>query len=155
MRTIVVLTTLAVLIAGCTGASGGSAPDFSVRDTEGKTISLEELEGQAVVIMFGAAIGCESCKIYSKNVLRPLAQETNGSVQILMLSIVSSETDQDLRDLKREVNATWPLARDTDRVAQRDSVYSLTTIAVIDADHDLVLKKVEPSLAEVKEKLGL
>lgn len=143
-----------LLIAGCTSPSGGTAPDFTVKDTDGNPISLKALEGKPAVIMFGAAIGCESCKVFSKNVLKPLAQETNGSVQLLMLSVVPSETDQDLNNLKREVGATWPLARDTDRVAQRYGISSLTTVVVINAQHDITLKEVEPSLGKVREKLA-
>lgn len=144
-----------LLVAGCTGGTSGGAPDFTVHDTEGNTVALSDLEGKPVVIMFGAAVGCEACKAYSKNVLQPLAQDTNGSVQLLMLSIASGETDQDLRQLKAETGATWPFARDTDRVAQRYGVYTLTTIVVLDAEHTIALKEVEPSASKVRDRLDL
>lgn len=155
MKPLVLLPIAALLIAGCTGAKTGAAPDFSVTDTDGQTLALSALDGKPVVIMFGAAIGCESCKVYSKTVLKPLAQDTGGSVQLLMLSVVPSETDQDLRDLKAETGATWPFARDTDRVAERYGVRSLTTVVVIDDAHEIVLAEVEPSGQKVREKLGL
>ena len=105
--------------------------------------------------MFGAAVGCESCRAFSKDVLKPLAAKTNGSVGILMLSIEPTETVQDLRQLKEAVGATWPVALDTDRAAQRYGVHALTTVVVLNKDHDVVLEEVDPSASKVRQALGV
>lgn len=145
-------------LAGCLGGPqtvGQQAPDFSLKDADGGDVSLSAFAGKPVVMMFGAAVGCESCRAFSKDVLAPLAREEGGNLGLLMISIQPTDTADDLRALRAEVGATWPLALDTDRVAQRYAVHRLTTVVVLDADHKVVLQKVEPREAEVREALAL
>lgn len=144
-------------LAGCIGGpnkEGESAPDFALTDVDGKAVSLASFSGKPVVIMFGAAVGCESCRAFSKEVLAPLARE-HPNVGLLMISIQPTDTAEDFRNLRNDVGATWPLALDTDRVAQRYGIHRLTTVVVLDADHTIVLQETEPKTSEVREALVL
>lgn len=152
------LLAFSAFLAGCIGApnkEGEPAPDFTLTDLDGKTVSLASFSGKPVVMMFGAAVGCESCRAFSKDVLAPLAREHPNDVGLLMISIQPTDTAEDFRNLRNDVGATWPLALDTDRVAQRYGIHRLTTVVVLDADHTIVLQKTEPKASEVREALAL
>lgn len=155
----IVATSIATLLAlaGCIGGNnvGNAAPDFSLTDSTGRTLSLDSYEGKPLVMMFGSVNSCESCIVVAKNVIKPLLQETGGQVASLTISMFPGESDEDLEKFRKENGATWDFARDTDSVGQRYGITQLTTVVVLDSSHKIVLQKVEPSKAEIRAALGL
>jgi len=52
LLTSVVLGSFLLSSAGCGEATGDSRPDIALRDTDGNTVSLADLEGKAVLLNF-------------------------------------------------------------------------------------------------------
>ena len=147
------LTIAALVLAGCT-ATGDPAPPFTLTDSQGTALSLDDFAGKPVVLFFASVNNCISCIIQTKEELVPLFQEANGAIGFLTISVVPQyESDADLEKFKNATGATWSHARDTTGITQDYRIAQLSTIVVLDEEHRIQLTKVDPSKEEILEAL--
>lgn len=151
------ITVSILLLAGCANPSvGNTAPQFSLTDSAGQQVTLDSFAGKPMVILFGSVKGCDTCIVESKNVLKPLHGQVGDRVGFLTVSILPAyESDRDLNDFKREYGLAWNHARDTDGVARAYGITQLSTVVVLDADHNIVHSSIEPSQATLRSALGM
>lgn len=108
------------------------APDFTVTDIDGNTITLSQYRGQRVVVLDFMATWCGSCKIVEKN-LKVIHHEYNSSVEIISIDIDPRETDDLLRAYRDDNGIPWAIARDTDDLMLKYGVEEISAIVIIDA----------------------
>jgi len=90
---------LSMLIASAIGAAdsalpevGKPAPDFTLKNDEGKDISLKDYRGKWVVLYFYPKDFTSGCTIEARNFQRDLAQYEKAGTVILGVSVDSAES---------------------------------------------------------------
>jgi peroxiredoxin Q/BCP len=90
---------LAILIASSVVAGDGAipevgkpAPDFTLKNDEGKEVSLKDYRGKWVVLYFYPKDFTSGCTIQAKNFQRDLAQYEKAGAVILGVSVDSAES---------------------------------------------------------------
>ncbi|MFA5862685.1 MAG: redoxin domain-containing protein, partial [Candidatus Thermoplasmatota archaeon] len=144
LRLLILALAIAVGAAVAPAVLGGKAdapaPDFSVTTLDGETFHLSEHRGDVVVIDFFAT-WCASCKI-TEGQLRDARAGWDERVQIISIDVDPFETDSEVRSYRNSVQIPWPVARDTDSVAQRYGVFELGRVIVVDAQGRVVSDEV-------------
>ena len=101
MGTAIILI-LAVVLYGMIGGDS-DAPDFTLKDTEGKTFSLSDYEGEKVVILDFMYTTCEPCKRLVKNSLGPYSKiMDDDDVVILSISVFGFDSESELADMAND-----------------------------------------------------
>jgi peroxiredoxin len=110
---------------------GFLAPDFSLQNAEGQTVTLSELRGQPVVINFWAS-WCPPCRA-EMPALERIDQETPG-LALLAVNATSQDSREQALAFMDENGLGLPVLFDRDgEVARRYEVRSLPTTFFIDA----------------------
>ena len=101
MGTAVILI-LAVVLYGTIGGES-DAPDFTLKDTEGKTFSLSDYEGEKVVILDFMFTTCPPCEKFVDDALEPYSKEMdNGNVVIISISVFGTDNENKLSDYAKD-----------------------------------------------------
>ncbi len=87
------------------GLVGNPAPDFELRTTDGRQVSLGSLRGQVVLLDFWAT-WCPPCVREMPNMKRLYARYHSAGVQVLGLSLDRDEDD--LEEFVGENDIPWP-----------------------------------------------
>ncbi|HEU0175751.1 MAG TPA: peroxiredoxin [Blastocatellia bacterium] len=122
---ITLLICLSTLIASAIAAAdsalpevGKAAPDFTLKNDEGKDVSLKDYRNKWVVLYFYPKDFTSGCTIEARNFQRDLAQYDKAGAVILGVSVDSTESHQSfcakeglnfklLADTEAKVSATY------------------------------------------------
>ena len=133
------------------GQQGGQlAPDFTLKDINGREFSLSDFRGKVVILDFFATY-CAPCKEQVKE-LRELRERFGEKLVIISISVYPGDTDKVLRDYARENGMDWIVARDTADVASKYGVRRLPTLVVVDPKGYIKAKHVGLTDSEVLAK---
>ncbi len=115
---------------------GQRAPEFELSTTEGAPLSLSDLRGRPVWIVFWAP-GCPSCAV-EMGMMETMYQERRGS-ELEIVGVAVSTTAGDAAAFGTAAGITYPLAVDTstaagDATAIDYGVFLLPTHFFIDRD---------------------
>jgi len=88
---------------------GQPAPDFTLQTTDGETISLSSLRGQAVIVNFWAS-WCVPCR--EEFPLLVSAYERYHGRGLEILGVIHDDGPQTATDFATSYGATWPLLAD-------------------------------------------
>jgi peroxiredoxin len=106
-------------------------PDFSLRDLDGKRVSLDGFRGRTLIVHFFAT-WCEPCRTELPALGRFLARSADRA-SVLAISV--AEPDQRVKRFFGQTPASFPVLLDPDRhVAKSWNVDTLPTTYVLDAD---------------------
>jgi len=124
----IVVVAVAIIFAS---PKTSTAPDFSVADSDGNTITLSGLRGKVVLLDF-MYINCEGCKIVTANlvILKPSYGSDFVIISIDILPQVDSNAQ--IQQYKTAANITWQVALDTESVQSKYSVGSLPHVVIVD-----------------------
>ena len=113
------------------------APDFILKDIEGKAVSLSQFKGKPVLLNFWAT-WCGPCKEELPSMQRlHEAALSNGDIQIVAVSIDRDNLKKVLQ-YAENLNLSFPILLDPDRIARKPYfVRGLPTSYLIDADGKL------------------
>jgi peroxiredoxin len=110
---------------------GEAAPDFRLRQTDGRAVSLADLRGHAAVVIFWTS-WCPICKAEAPEFNRLARRYRTTGVRVLGINIQDSE--KRTRAGVKDFGIRYPVARDADAsVAQRYQVHATPTIIFLDA----------------------
>jgi cytochrome c biogenesis protein CcmG/thiol:disulfide interchange protein DsbE len=116
---IVIFFSLFILAAGCEKAveAGPLAPDFSLSDLSGQTVSLEQYRGSVVLLDFWAT-WCAPCKMTIPLLDKLHEQYKDKGLVILGISVDDPQLikDKDLLYYKKMAQIDYPLLRFNQKV---------------------------------------
>ncbi|MFB0500241.1 MAG: TlpA family protein disulfide reductase, partial [Candidatus Hadarchaeaceae archaeon] len=118
------------------GTVEGNAPNFTLTDTDGNSLSLSDFEGKVVVLDL-MATGCEPCKQEIPH-LKEVQQHYGDDVIILSISVGwGGDTKQGLATFKQERGCTWRFAIDTDDIATKYDAMTIPKLVTIDKNKNI------------------
>ncbi len=127
----------AAFYGGATAAgtveTGAKAPDFTLRDTNGKTWQLSKLRGKAVLLDFGR-VTCLPCRAVAGELQR--FHETYGKrgLQVLAVNLDGPMADR-VPGFRREKGLTYPFLLDRDfAVAESYGVETIPFLVLVGPD---------------------
>lgn len=124
---------------------GTKAPDFSLPDVEGQTVSLNDLAGKKVLLGF-SSIHCPACKeVYPD--LRAFSEQSRD-VQVVMICEGPAEGVQQLAN---EEGFGFPVLMWEDSVARDYFVPGVPFFYMIDDEGEVINKGFANSLEQLKE----
>lgn len=107
--------------------AGSSAPDFTLKDMDGKEYTLSSLRGKVVFVNFWAT-WCKSCKdeMPSMQTLFTYLKERNMPFEILAISMDRVTTQEEIGPFARSLGLTFPILLDP--WGKTDGKYKLTGV---------------------------
>lgn len=139
---------------------GSLAPDFTLVDSDGRTFSLSQFRGRAVVLFFMTSSDwCQPCKIETRDHLAPLYNTYGSGIQIISIELLPNErSDADLNAYKATYGSPWIYARDTAGVGTAYGITALSTIVIVEQAGYIRFRGADPSydqMVNVLRGLGL
>jgi len=120
---------------------GKLAPDFVIRDVDGKSHQLSRMEHPYVAVLFWAS-SCEHCREMLPELSQWYLEENQLGIEVVTISIDSSE--HDFERYIETMNPGWITARDplgwTGRVAGDYHVYATPSLFLIDYDRIILAR---------------
>ncbi len=119
---------------------GKKVPDFALRDLDGRTVKLSELQKDSqrtpkgVVLLSFWCSTCSSCRRVEHH-LDKLAKDYQGQALVLALDANAGETTEDVRAFAKKIGLTLPIFLNPDgRAADIFGTEVTTTTVLIDGD---------------------
>lgn len=124
-----------------TGPSEGKrAPDFTVYNLDGQSVTLSELQGKIVLINFWT-LSCGACVAEMPDI-EAVYKNWSGPKELEVLAINAGDYEIYIRNKIENEGWTLPIFRDTDRVAF--SAYKISTIPrTFFIDTEGIIRKVQ------------
>lgn len=122
-------------------ALGAEAPDFSVRNIYGKTVSLDSFPQKYVLLTFTAP-WCDMCQTEDLYLDKVASKYPKNELAILLVSL--DDNPASVRDVLKKDSITWNLV--TDSAGQAAMLIDLYNVSVlprcflIDEDQKIILK---------------
>ncbi len=132
-------------------SSGEDAAAFSLKDTEGKTLTLSSFRGSRVLLDM-MSVTCPTCDKVTGELKELRAMMPD--VVIISIDVQAAETSDQLSAYKQKKGADWYFAKDTDGIVEKYQVTETPKLIVISADGKIVYEETGLVTAEkLKEKL--
>jgi peroxiredoxin len=133
-RTVLVLLALLPLLAGA-AAVGDQAPEFRLKDLDGKERSLSDLrQGGAIVLDFGS-VYCASCQEVLRRLEALRREQKPGGPRVAVVNEDPPWAEKVVQSVMRELRAGYPVLRDVDgSVAESYGVKQIPHLVAIDAE---------------------
>ena len=144
IRNRLLIITLALLvpvlvITGCAGNPGSKAatvgqpaPDFTLSDLDGNSVSLTDFAGKPVLVNFWNT-GCPPCR-EEMPYLQQVYDENIGT-ELVMLTINIAESADTVKDFFQDRNLSLPVLLDSDTaVTRRYDIQGIPTTFFIDKE---------------------
>ncbi len=135
-RFITVSIIVLVLLLGCTRSderstvASGDAPNFKLKDLNGKTVQLSDFKGKPVVLDFWAT-WCQPCRDSIPGIAKLNADYAGKGLVILAIS-VDGDAAADISTFQKEHGMTYTVLMGTDEVADQYSVRTIPMVVIID-----------------------
>lgn len=128
---------ISVLFSGCTersasSAPDGFAPDFTLQDLDGKTVSLSDFKGKVVVVDFWAT-WCPPCRASIPGLERIHREYSQKGVVLLAVSLDDGGWDY-VKSFQQEYGMSYRVLKGTEEVASRYMVRSIPMIVLVGRD---------------------
>jgi peroxiredoxin len=130
-----------------TGAApymGSKAPDFTLKNLQGETVSLSQFRGKKVILNFWAS-WCTPCKIELPH-FQSLWARYNPGADFAILTVAGSQSEEAvIRDFITDGNYTFPVCLDPNDDAFNK--YDLTSIPkTYFIDKDGVIRRIQQGM---------
>ena len=138
LLTAIVLVLIVFSVAGAESVEyyhrGDVVADFALTTWDGQTVSLYEmLAAKEAVLLHFFTLRCGGCE-EEMPLLRAAYEAYGDRVGFLVVTIDDADTDKKLETYCTRRNLTFPVARDTARLAYQYPVYGVPLSLVIDQE---------------------
>lgn len=122
-------------------SEGGQAPDFILRDVEGKSYQLSRMESPWVLVMFWSST-CEGCRKLMPDLHQWYLTENNMDLEVVAISMDTSVLNFEY--LYEQIAPRWITAHDPlgwhGKVASDYYVYATPSLFLLDRQRKIVAK---------------
>lgn len=143
LRVAALLASALLLVLGLTVNAwavdkGDQAPDFSLVDTAGNTVSLSQLQGKAVLLNF-ITIFCQPCR-HEMPDLNAIYKE-NKDKGVAVVGICLNADPNQLKVLVKQLNLDYPVLVGTEKVSKDyGEIVGVPTTFIIDKQGKIAAK---------------
>ena len=118
-------------------APGSTAPDFSLKDLQGKTVTLSQFRGKSNVLIHIGTTSCPPCRAQAPR-LNELHRKY-GDATLVVLALDPGERRQVVADMVREEGVKYPTLLDpTGETARAYRVIGIPLNVLVDTDGRIV-----------------
>lgn len=133
-------------------ALGVACPDFQVKDEEGKTVSLNSLKGDILILDFWAS-WCGPCRQEMKNLREQYAEFKDRGVQIMSISL--DDSIDKWKQACEEEQIPWISTHDENgwknsEIRKLFGIQAIPFIVLLDEDGNIVAKNIRRNLLREK-----
>ncbi len=143
---LVLLCSFSLLPLSCNRESGGSpdlgskAPDFSLKDLNGKTVSLEDYAGKVVLIEFWAT-WCPPCRESIPEMEGLFEKMLDRDLVVLGVSVdEGSSAPEKVKAFAERYNIGYTVLLDSGEASRKYRITSIPAIFIIDRNQKIVKK---------------
>lgn len=142
MRRMLVVLACLLICGSCRAADtdGGVAPDFSLKSTEGKTVTLSGFKGEVVVLNFWAT-WCPPCRAEIPDFVEFYnAYKEKG---VVVLGIVLNSPDKDVQNMIQQNKISYPVLISDGKVEEKyGGIRFIPTTIIVDRAGRIVKRQV-------------
>ncbi|MBI5445067.1 MAG: TlpA family protein disulfide reductase [Deltaproteobacteria bacterium] len=133
-RALGLLAVLLPLLAGAV-AVGDQAPEFRLKDLEGRERSLSDLrEGGAIVLDFGS-VYCASCQEVLRRLEALRREQKPGGPRVAVVNVDPPWAEKVIQSVMKGLRAGYPVVRDLDgTTADAYGVKQIPHLVAVDAE---------------------
>ena len=141
MRNIFIPVLAMFLLLSCSKAEVKKAADFTLKDINGKSITLSDYKGKVVVINFWAT-WCPPCIQEIPDFVNFYSNYKEKGVEIIGVTTGNSSID-DIQKIIREKNISYTICMSDRKMEDLyGGIRSIPTTFIIDKDGDIYQKKI-------------
>lgn len=131
---------LCLVFVSCSYSPDGrvSSGDFTLKDLEGKTVSLSDFKGKIVFIDFWAS-WCPPC-VQSIPAVEELYNKNKDNPNIVFLGINVNEDKQKVIDFVKEKGITYKILLGDNEVMSKYKIRSIPSFFILDKDGNITNK---------------
>ena len=143
---------LAAQRMGQASMDGKDAPEFTLKNLEGETVSLADFEGKVVLLNFWAT-WCGPCRVEIPDFVELMNDKDTNQFSIVGITVQSGSADQ-IQQFASNMGMNYPVLHGENNVImglakEYGNVQSIPTTFLIDKDGTIQKSYVGPRSAEV------
>ncbi len=119
---------------------GDTAPDFSVKMSDGSTIKLSELRGKVVMLQFTAS-WCSVCRKEMPFIEKEIWQKHKNNKDFALYALARKDTEAKVKSMVDLTGITYPITLDVDDIVFQkyaEKRAGVTRNIIIDKDGKIV-----------------
>jgi peroxiredoxin len=132
---------------------GNKAPSFTLKDIDGKSVSLSDFRGRIIIVDFWAT-WCHACKESSQELDRVYRKYKDRGIIILGISIDRGDDSiEKVRFFAERYKLSYPMLMDDREINKKYAVTHIPTTFILDKNH--VIRKIFiGSIPELRDKIS-
>jgi thiol-disulfide isomerase/thioredoxin len=133
---IIIILFSVILSVSAVFAQNQKAPNFSLKDLDGKTVQLSDYKGKVVFIDFWA-VWCPPCKASIPSVIS-LHNKFLNNKSIVVLSVNLGDSKSKIEEFVKKEGMNYPVLLDDKGIAAKDyQISSIPTFIIVDQNGNI------------------